>query len=136
MTSILNIAVSGLNDAVTRIANATTNIVNASSTSKNPGPGQSYTGFQPQDVVTISTAAGGNAEGVTSALVPRSPAYTVQPADAYTSYETGQNTVAAPNVDLNSELIASKEAEISYGANAKVIKITEEMQQSLLDAVS
>jgi flagellar basal-body rod protein FlgC len=85
--------------------------------------------------VTLSSYGGSNGEGVTSALQPRNPAYTV--ASDPTSPDANEDgLVAAPNVDLNAELIASKEAQVSYGANAKVIKITEEMQQSLLDAVS
>ena len=70
MASILNIALSGLNNAVTRVANAASNIVNASSTSKLPSsPGNTYTGFQPQDVITLSNAAG----GVSSKTVSRNP---------------------------------------------------------------
>ena len=136
MSSILSITISGLNDAVTRLANAASNIVNVSSTGKLPtSSGAAYTGFQPQDVVTISNAGGGNGLGVTSALQPRSPAYTTA-SDPTSPNANAQGLVAAPNVDLNAELIASKEAQVSYSANAKVIKITEKMQKSLLDAVS
>jgi flagellar basal-body rod protein FlgC len=130
--SIFSIAVSGLNNAVARIANAATNIVNASSTGQLPNnSGGTYTGFQPQDVISTSTAL----NGVTSTLQPRNPAY-VTVSDPTSPDANAQGLVGAPNVDLNSELIASKEAQVSYGANAKVIKITEEMQQSLLDAIS
>jgi flagellar basal-body rod protein FlgC len=135
MSSILSIAVSGLNDAATRLANAASNIVNVSSTGKLPSNGGGYTGFQPQDVVTLSVAGGASGQGVTSALQPRNPAYTVAP-DPTSPDANAEGLVGAPNVDLNAELIASKEAQVSYGANAKVIKITEEMQQSLLNAVS
>ena len=45
-------------------------------------------------------------------------------------------SISNPNVDLNSELIASKEDQISYSADAKLIKVSREMDQSLLDAIS
>ena len=131
MQSILSIAVSGLNNAVARIANAASNIVNASSTSPLPSAGQNYTGFNPQDVVSISNPNG----GVSSALAPRNPAY-VTTSNPGSPNANAQGLVAAPNVDLNSELIASKEAEVSYSADAKLIKVSQQMEQSLLDAVS
>ena len=131
MSSILNIALSGLNDAVTRVANATSNIVNASSTAKLPAStNDSYSGFQPQDVVTLSNPNG----GVTSTLVPRSPAYTAAP-DPTSPNANAQGLIATPNVDLNADLIASKEAEVSYSADAKLIKISQQMDKSLLDAM-
>ncbi len=49
--------------------------------------------------------------------------------------ETALCLVAAPNVDLNSELIASKEASISYSASAALIKVDEKLQKSLIDAL-
>ena len=132
MSSILNTALSGLNDAVTRLANATSNIVNASSTSKLPAsPNDPYTGFTPQDVISLSDGVG----GVTSGLQPRNPAFVAVP-DATSKNADAQGLVATPNVDLNSELIGSKEAQVSYGANAKLIKVAEEMEKTLLDAVS
>jgi flagellar basal-body rod protein FlgC len=132
MPSILNIAVSGLNDAVLRVANAASNIVNSSSTAKLPASADApYTGFQPQDVVTLSDPNG----GVTSTLAPRNPGY-VTASDPSSVNANAQGLVAAPNIDLNSELIASKEAQVSYSADAKLIKVSEEMDQSLLDAIS
>ncbi len=132
MTSIFSIAVSGLNNAVSRIANATSNIVNASSTGSLPNnSGGGYTGFQPQDIISVSS---GSNIGVSSVTQPRNPAYTTA-SDPASPDANEEGLVGSPNVDLNSELIASKEAQVSYGANAKAIKITEEMQQSLLDAL-
>lgn len=131
MNSILSIAVSGLNDAAARIANAASNIVNASSTSPLPSSGGTYSGFEPQDIVSISNGIG----GVTPAAVPRNPAY-VTATDPSSPNANAQGAVAEPNVDLNAELISSKEAQVSYGADATVIKIDEKMQKSLLDAIS
>jgi len=136
MSNILSIAISGLSDATLRVANAASNIVNASSTGKLPAaPSDSYNGFQPQDVVTLSVAGGGNGLGVTSKLTPRNPAYVAEP-DPTSANANADGLVAAPNVDLNVELIASKEAQVSYAADAKLVKISQEMDKSLLDAIS
>lgn len=132
MPGILSIALSGLNNAVTRVTNATSNIVNASSTSKLPSSSSDpYTGFQPQDVVTLSNPNG----GVSSTLQPRSPAYVSVP-NATSPFANAQGMVATPNVDLNTELIASKAAEVSYSADAKLLKVAQKMDKSLLDAIS
>ncbi|HUY68970.1 MAG TPA: flagellar basal body rod C-terminal domain-containing protein [Alphaproteobacteria bacterium] len=132
MSGILNIAISGLNDAVARIANAASNIVNASSTAPVPSSGAAYGGFVPQDVVTLSQSAGGQNFGVTDTAVPRNPAYVVTP-DASSPNANADGLVAAPNVDLNAELIASKVAQVTYGANADVVKVAQQMQDALLN---
>ena len=133
MSNVFSTAVSGLNDAFTRVANAASNIVNASSTSKLPSSSSApYSGFTPQDVITLSS---GNGNGVTSVLQPRNPAY-VAASDPTSPNANASGLVAAPNVDLNAELISSKEAQVSYGADAKVIKVASEMEKSLLDAIS
>jgi flagellar basal-body rod protein FlgC len=135
MPNILSIAISGLNDAVTRVANAASNIVNASSTAPLPQNSAGYTGFVPQDVVTLSNSVGNNNLGVSDTTVPRTPAYVTVP-DPTSPQANAQGLVAAPNVDLNAELIASKVASVTYGANADVIKVYDKMQKSLLDALS
>jgi flagellar basal-body rod protein FlgC len=137
MSSILSIAVSGLNDAIARVANAANNIVNSSSIGALPTATSGYTGFNPQDVVSISVAGpqGQGGLGVTDTTAPRNPEYTTE-SDPQSPDANAEGLVGAPNVDLNSELIASKEAQITYGANAKVIKVYDEMEQSLLDALS
>lgn len=135
MPNILDIAVSGLTNAALRIANATSNIVNASSTAPLPTDGGAYTGFTPQDVVTLSNDTGGSNLGVNSQLVPRDPAYA--PAyDPNSPNANAQGVVAVPNVDISSELVTAKVAQVTYGADAAVIKITDKMQKSLLDALS
>lgn len=133
MSSILSIAISGLNDAKTRIANAASNIVNASSTSSLPkNQGDAFTGFVPQDIVTLSNSVGGNNLGVSSSLQPRDPAYS--PAyDPNSPQANAQGLVATPNVDLNAELVSSSVAKVEYGANAAIIKVANELEKALLD---
>jgi flagellar basal-body rod protein FlgC len=140
VSSILGIAASGLNDSTLRLANAASNIANVSSTSKLPAAGGTYTGFQPQDVVTLSAGGGGTGSGVTpsgvtSSLRPRSPAYSATAAPG-SSDADANSLVATPNVDLATELIASKQAVRSYQAGAAIIRTADEMQKSLLNAVT
>ena len=133
MSSILNISISGLNDATTRASNAASNIVNASSISVVPqNPGGTLSNFTPQDVITLSDSVGNNNLGVTSELVPRNPAYTVI-SDPTSPVANGQGLVAAPNVDLATEIVSLKESQVSYSANAAVIKINEKEEKALLD---
>ena len=134
MSGILNIAMSGLNDATLRASNAASNIANAFSTSALPTTGGTYTGFQPQDVVSLSTAGGGTG-GVTSTLKARSPAYEAAPGTG-SAVANAHGLVATPNVDLTTEMVALQTAQVSYGANATLIRSSDQMQKRLLDAVS
>jgi flagellar basal-body rod protein FlgC len=131
MTSVLNIAISGLNAAVSRVANAASNIVNASSTATFPKNASSYTGFTPQDVISLSDQAN---LGVTTTAVPRTPAY-VPVSDPLSPQANSDGLVASPNVDLAGEIISSNVASVNYGANAAVIKIANKMEKSLLDVI-
>ncbi|MDP9126977.1 MAG: flagellar biosynthesis protein FlgC [Pseudomonadota bacterium] len=133
MSIVSNIAVSGLNDASRRIANAASNIVNASSTAALPSSASDpYTGFTPQDVVTLSDSVGGNNLGVSTTSAPRSPPYGVA-YDPNSKLANAQGLVAVPNVDLASELVAANAAQTNYTADAAVIRIAQKTEKSLLD---
>jgi flagellar basal-body rod protein FlgC len=133
MAKALMIAVSGLNDAVKRMVNVASNLVNASSTGRLPKtPDEKATSYQPTDVVTLSNSAYGDNLGVQSTIRPREPAYTVA-RDPRSPDANAEGLVAAPNVDIASELIAAKMAEISYKANAAVIRAEREADKELLD---
>ena len=135
MSSALNIAITGLNDSVQRVANAASSIVNASSTSPLPQAGESYTGFTPQDVVTLSDSVSGNNLGVTTTTEPRANPYIVA-YDPNSSQANAQGLVASPNVDLTSEIVTANVAKVNYAANAAVVKTEEKTQKALLDIVT
>ena len=135
MSTALSISLSGIADATLRSANAAHNISNASSAGKVPDAnGGTYTGFQPQDVVAVARDTGASNFGVQSTLTPRQPAYNIV-SDPTSSLANAQGLVGVPNVDLASELIAAKIAQISYAADAKVLAVTEKTQKTLLDTV-
>lgn len=130
--NVTSIAISGLNAEAQTVANASSNIVNASSTAPLPQNANNYTGFTPQDVITISTPGAG---GVTTATTPVSPAY-VTAYDPNSPQANAQGLVAAPNVDLANEAVTENNASINYGADAAVIKIANKMEKSLLDIIT
>lgn len=133
MSGALQIAVSGLNDASARIANVTANIVNASSTSSLPKKsGESYSGFVPQDVITLSQSDGDNNLGVQSQRVARDPA-SAPAYDPANAQANDQGLVVAPNIDLANEAINLLQASVSYQANAAVISIALKTDKALLD---
>lgn len=135
MSSIFNIALTGLNDAAQRIANTSSNIVNASSTAPLPkNSGDPYTGFTPQDVVTLSDSVGNNNLGVHTTTKPRDPAY-VTIYDPNSKLANAQGLVAAPNVDIATELVTANVGSINYSANAALIKIVNKTEKSLLDVL-
>ena len=135
MSDVMSIAASGMNDSTLRLSNAASNIANALSVSPLPASGEAYRGFQPQDVVTLSSAAGGIGSGVTSVLRARSPAYsaTTGPDSAVAG---ASGLVATPNTDPVMDVIAAKQAQVSYGAEATIVRTGNEMQKRLLDTLS
>ena len=135
MSAISSIALSGLNSATLRVSNAASNIANATSSSALPASGGTYTGFQPQDVVSISSGSGGAGSGVASTLQARTPSY-VAAADPSSPNANSDGIVAAPNVDPGAELISASTAQFAYNANAAVIKTADQMQKSLLNIIS
>lgn len=136
MSDAVSIAASGLHAAVLRFSNAASNIANAWSDSGVPSsggtPAGTYAGYRPQDVVTLSGTGGGAQQGVTSVLRARTPAY-VLAAGPVSPNADAHGLVATPNVDPAVEMISAKEAQLSYGADAKVIRTAEGMQKTLLD---
>ncbi len=135
MSEIFSVALSGMRDSVLRIRNAVTNIVNASSTSRLPSsPQEAAVMFQPKDAVTLSQEGGNQALGVTSVLIDRDPAYRVV-AGGSSPLANEEGLIAEPNVDLASEIVATKMAELTYKANAAVIKAVKENDEKLFDAL-
>ncbi len=136
MSSVFSTAISGMNAAVAQMLNAATNIVNASSTGKLPAAeNEKATSFAPQDVVIASNNEGDHHLGVTATRVPREPSY-------YPMYDpqapdaNEQGLVAAPNVDIASEILDVMTAKIAYEASAKVIAAEKKTQETLLDTLT
>ena len=132
MSSVFSSAISGMNAAIARLSNAATNIANVSSTGKLPAtPDGKATSFEPKDIVNITTTTG----EVTTTSVPRTPAY--HPMYSPNSPDANADgLVAAPNIALESEIVDSLMAKTAYQANAKIIAVEKEKQETLLDTLA
>jgi len=136
MSEMFSIALSGMRDSVLRISNAVRNIVNASSTGRLPSaPGEKATSFQAKDVVTMSMAGGGEDFGVYSLLKDREPGY-IPMQNPSSPFANEEGLIAAPNVDLATELLNAKMAARTYYASAKLIKVAEENDRELMNTVT
>lgn len=125
MINAIGIALSGLNSASQKVNAAAANIANAfTSGSLEEGGQEPYT---PRDVVQISQDGG----GVLAQTVERDPAY-VTAYDPDSPFANAQGYIGAPNVDLATEIVTMKLAEISYKANLGTIKTSKAMFDELL----
>ena len=73
------------------------------------------------------------ADGSTSAHVSAVSPATVTTYDPSAPYADSHGLVASPNVDLASEIVQQLTAQISFAANAQLVKADYKMTASLLD---
>jgi len=136
MSNVFATAISGMNAAIARLSNAATNIVNVSSTGKLPSAeNEKATSFAPMDVVSLSNSSGDNNLGVRTTLVPRDPSYVVV-RDEKSPDANEDGLIAAPNIDLTSEIVTTMMAEIAYKASAKLIAVEKQNQETLINTLS
>ena len=134
MSSVSAIALSGLNAASLRLQVSAENVANAGSSG--PLPDSSASGSYPNaygakrvDQVTL-------ADGSTRATVSGKSPATVPAYEPSAPYANGQGMVAAPNVNLASEIVQQLTAQLSFAANAQLVKADHKMTASLLDVVA
>lgn len=126
--SSYSIAISGLNAQQRAVGVYAQNIANAGVTGKiNPAAGERKA-YEPLDPVSISVDGG----GVRSETVPVNPG-TVPVYDPESPDANSDGLIAVPNVSLEDNLVGMQTAKQLYGANAKVIKVQEEMDKALLN---
>lgn len=127
--NVFGISLSGMNAAQVRLGNSANNIANLQSTSSVVNGQRVERAYQPTDVSQRSIEPAG---GVETSLRPRDPATTPvflpenPAADA-------EGIVEFPNVNLEQEVVQQQIASYDIKANAKVIKVQDEMMESLLD---
>lgn len=127
MINAMGIALSGLNSASQRVNAAAANIANAYTVgSVEEGGRPAYT---PRDVVQIAQENG----GVLAQTVARDPA-SVPAYEPNSPFANEQGLVATPNVDLATEIVSMKLAEIAYKASIATLKTSEDMAEELLSA--
>lgn len=127
MIGAISNALSGLVASTKKVEGVASNVANALTIgSLDPNsPNQPY---QAIETVVTPTSAGGivaqnlpKSPGVLNAYAPDSP------------FANERGEIGVPNVDLTEELVNLKRAELSYGANAAVIKTSSEMTDALLN---
>ena len=132
MSSVFNIAVSGLRAQSRRLAVSADNVANVSSLGVHPDPQLAKPeGFAPQHAILSSQALG----GVAASTAPITPA-------SFLSYQPDHpdadpdGLVPLPNVSLEQELVEQIQALRLFQANVKTIQVQDQMLGALLDIVS
>jgi flagellar basal-body rod protein FlgC len=134
MSTVSSIALSGLNAASLRLQVSANNVAN--SLSSGPLPDAAASGSYPaayaaQRVDQVALANGGTSATVSTVSPATVPAY-----DPSVPYANGQGMVAAPNVNLASEIVQQLTAQLSFAANAQLVKADHKMTASLLDVIA
>lgn len=132
MSSVFDIAASGLRAQSRRLAVSADNVANVSSLGVHPDPELAKPeGFAPQRTVFSSQAGG----GVAASSAPITPA-------AFLSYQPDHpdadpdGMVPLPNVSLEQEMVEQILALRLFQANVKTIQTQDQMLGALLDIVS
>lgn len=122
-------ALSGLSAQAKRVGVAASNIANAHSSGSldEDAPLKAYKALE----AILEGTEGG---GVQANVYERDPATVIayQP-DAF--YANDEGLVAAPNVNIDEEVITTLQASQAYKANAALVRVAREMQEELLSAV-
>jgi flagellar basal-body rod protein FlgC len=120
MISPVGSALSGLNASSRRIAVAADNIAN-----------QFSNNYTPSQVDQVSLSNGG--------VLAREKAVTPDKVQIFNPVDPNADAsglVSMPNVDVANELVSMSIASYNFKANLKSIKVSDEMQKSLLDILS
>jgi flagellar basal-body rod protein FlgC len=131
--SALSIAASGMRAADLRLQVAARNIANAGSIGSVPnadGVREARAAYRPVQVV-LSTIDGG---GVKAEVREKDWPY-VETSSPSSVHADSRGIVAAPNVDLASELTEVMSAEMSFKASAMVVRVSSRMFDALIDAL-
>ncbi len=120
MVDAISVSLSALSAATRKTSVAANNIANAGSA------GTRDTAYTPQDVINVTNETG----GVSTRVQNRDPAH-VLIHDPGSPQADSDGNVAVPNVDLVTEAITMKTAEIAYRASAKVMGVAHRMQDDL-----
>ena len=131
MNDILSIAVSGLRANSTKLAGSANNIANLNTTGELDSDNPDTTAYAPVDTVFQSADQG----GVRADVIPRKNPYTTV-YDPSSAYANADGVLSAPNISLEREIVDAKVAEIAYKANAKMISVARESDETLLDTLT
>jgi len=134
MINPISIALTGLVSSSKKAEVAAGNIANVS-TVGSTDPENPFQAYSAKVTADKSLTVGGTGSGVQTVVLNRNPPFVPSfwP-DSPFADENGM--VNAPNVNLDEELVNLKSAEMSYKANAQVVRTGKEMQDSLINALN
>jgi flagellar basal-body rod protein FlgC len=132
MINAIQIALSGLMAASKKTEASASNIANLQSSGS-----LEDTGSAPYSALTTKQSSyvsdGGDVLGVRSEFVPKNPPF-VPAYGPDSPFADEQGFIGVPNVNLAEEAVNLKLAELSFKANAAIIKSASELQEELLSA--
>lgn len=128
--SALTSSLSGMMAASRRLDVAASNIANVRTTGPVPDEAGNTTAYRPLFVSQSESAAGVSVE-----VRPRTPAFTIE-ADPQSPDADGRGLVAAPAVDLSTELTDVMKASFTYSASAKVMSVVRDMSRTTVDMLA
>lgn len=129
----MKIAASGMAAAMTSLTASASNVANAQTTGPLPGAqSANFPGSVYQPAVVIQTTQPDGGVG-TTVIRPTSyaPAY-----DPSAPYANAQGMVAAPNVDLATEMVNQLSASLAFRANLKVFQAADRNEKTLIDTLA
>lgn len=127
MVDAINTSLSALRASSEKVRVSANNIANAGTLGTPGENGAVSGGYTPQDVVAVADPIG----GVQTRVIDRDPANTLA-YDPLSPQANADGLVAVPNVDLVSEIVNIKQADLAYRASLDVIKVAGKMQDELL----
>lgn len=135
MTNAIDIALSGLRAQGRRLSASAENIVNISTTGTIPTVENPQSNvFKALEVKLSSNSLNGTGAGVSAEITRKenfAPIY-----DPNSVYANEEGFIAAPDIQLESEITTMMTAKLAYKANINVIKTQNEMLGELLDSIS
>jgi len=133
MSSILSIAASGLAAAMQRLQVSAGNVANANTDGPLPSAGTAVQSQYPAAYVTQQVDQVAAPGGGTNVVVSNAQPGTVAAYDPTAPYADQNGQVAAPNVDIASEVVQQAIASYEFVANADVMSVEQKMMQTLLN---
>ena len=130
MSNVLSIAVSGMTAATRRLEVSARNVANVRSTGALPAdaPPEVQRAFEALRLDQTEAPGGGAATTVSTVSPPVVPVY-----DPSAPFADENGMVAAPNVDLENEVVQQMIARYAFAANVGVARADAAMKKALLD---
>jgi flagellar basal-body rod protein FlgC len=115
--------------AEARLQAAASNIVNAQTT------GTTSTVYKPVDVVQVDLSSGGQPGGVGYSYVARPNGFSMV-SDPESPSADADGMVAAPDVDLATEMVNIILAKNLFAMSAKLVSVGDQMQRTTIDTLA